>query len=740
MVNLFTSLLSWIATNILKGVFNLYDSVTTLKLSYLDIVATLGQDTVDVLTEVCMTLAVLILVVGLYTQIFKSLLSSATGDRKVNPLQIAIRFIIIGMFIIGGSEIFKLVYNYGNDALNRITSLLPTGTYDTSGLDSMKIGDDFIVVIMSLIMAYQIFFATINQVQRYVTMYIYYFLMPVGLALGFTNEQESARNYFTSLLGQIMAILFNIVIFRIMRMQIANIHWDPASNTHFLQKFMITITLCSLARHSEQLLIALNIHAMPTPHTAMEFARSLMRVARTGKEAVTGLQKGGKAIYQRVAGEGNYNVGMRNSLSAFNVPNAKTVVDKAVESSDRMKPSFNKAKNQFEPQKPLSETELKDAATVLSGNTSIHARKETAQQLRQHESAINENVGKVNDFLSGQENGLTNAELNSVSNFEDKLKGFQYDPDALVKRSETGGFEITGTQTDKNGIVSDAAYDITSDKSVAGEIIGDRKYSNEATAISNNGDISAYRLKPAPEIKSLSEIAGDKDGAISVDALNRAFKPQETMNGYQITSGVYNKSDDTMTLSGYRKNPDGTQTEYQYGVVLSSNQDKEINGNMAYNITNGSTIRGTGSVASTRGYYNLGKNEDGIYRAYPITPKSNPSAIDQADYHANTTIIKGDNKADFTARNNAFDRQDNQVINVGSNTVINNTTINTSVKDEKKPHSNSNQNISVETDKSEAPKNEKRNSGSRKDRNDDFFRRSNRRSGRKSKSSDKYGE
>ena len=408
------------------------------------------------------------------TQLYRTFFSSMTGSQKASPTNAFGRLILAGVMMVLSPQIIDWMCKFG-DRLMHWVSVSMESSLGISVLSNIEIEwtqTSFGHVLMSCIfcgvLAYNIFMAYLNQVERFVVFGITVQLFPLASAMFGTQEHEdSARNYYLMLFSQMFAILMNNMLFVLLIYRLNHMGDNTTAS------WIVAIALCSIAKSSERLLNAIGLHAMPTPESARNFASGVIGVGSMASAGVGMATAGIRAGASMVGGArsrlfGNAGATARSSGSAGSVGGA---VKGLANSSNHVlspKESAIKSLAKMGADGKLTRGDMNKALMengFISGNTTALGRAMARGVQSLPGGAIygakkemQAKAAMANAIRMGKDGIGTIAGTNSASVAKalgiKAPKGFEYDNGA-IKRNANGSFTFSGFSTDvKSGASS----------------------------------------------------------------------------------------------------------------------------------------------------------------------------------------------------------------------------------------------------------------------------------------------
>lgn len=422
------------------------------------------------------------------TQLYRTFFSSMTGSSKASPTNAFGRLILAGVMMVLAPQIIDWMCQFGDKLMHWVSYSMRNslGITDFSDVSVSWSQDSFGGVIMSCIfcgvLAYNIFMAYLNQVERFVVFGITVQLFPLASAMFGTQEHEdSARNYYLMLFSQMFAILMNNILFVLLIYKLNHMGDDSYVG------WIIAIAICSIAKSSERLLNALGIHAMPTPESARNFASGVIGVGSMASAGFGMATAGIRAGASMVGGArnrlfGNAGATARSSGSAGGVGGAVKGLANGSNHVLSPKESAIKSLAKMGTDGKLTRGDMNKALMengFISGNTTAlgramargvqslpggaiyQAKKEIGTR-----AAMASAVAKGTTGVIAGTNSATAAKIMGLSGKTASGAAFGFNTSA-IKRNADGSFTLSGTAVKNGNTVSSSMRVMPSSKQMA---------------------------------------------------------------------------------------------------------------------------------------------------------------------------------------------------------------------------------------------------------------------------------
>lgn len=302
---------------ILEGIVYIYTNVTGLRLNVTQFMTDVGiVESMESVTKIMFALAWVIYFISIYTMLMNMLIASTDGSYKVSWSNIIKKIIVGAGLIMFSMKIVDILFN----SIDSIwADFMPRFTPDKNlTIDGNLLGNvaentanSLIGLILAVGMAYNVFTASLNQIERFITIYIWYYISP--LAMGFyasSENDEVPKKYLLSLFLQTGAIFANQMLFWMFGKQLN--HLSSAEPSKYLINFFIAFSILSLAKNSEKILNGLGFHTLPAPTSAKDIfaglaaAKSAFGMAKKTAGAAVGAAVGGYKWASGKINEGKY--------------------------------------------------------------------------------------------------------------------------------------------------------------------------------------------------------------------------------------------------------------------------------------------------------------------------------------------------------------------------------------------------------------------------------------------------
>lgn len=302
---------------ILEGIVYIYTNVTGLRLNVTQFMTDVGiVEGMESVTKIMFALAWVIYFISIYTMLMNMLIASTDGSYKVSWSNIIKKIIVGAGLIMFSMKIVDILFN----SIDSIwADFMPRFMPDKNlTIDGNLLGNvaentanSLIGLVLAVGMAYNVFTASLNQIERFITIYIWYYISP--LAMGFyasSENDEVPKKYILSLFLQTGAIFANQMLFWMFGKQLN--HLSSAEPSKYLINFFIAFSILSLAKNSEKILNGLGFHTLPAPTSAKDIfaglaaAKSAFGMAKKTAGAAVGAAVGGYKWASGKINEGKY--------------------------------------------------------------------------------------------------------------------------------------------------------------------------------------------------------------------------------------------------------------------------------------------------------------------------------------------------------------------------------------------------------------------------------------------------
>lgn len=437
-----------------------------------------------------------ILIALVLSELYKVFFSSMTGNAKQSPFNVFGRLIIAVIMMILTPQIIYYMCYIGDQLMYWISSSMMSGLGMTS-IDNLELswtsssmGGFLLSCIFCGALAYNLFMAYLNQIERFVVFGISVQLFPIASAMYATKENEdSARNYFVMLFSQIFAIMMNNALFVLLVYKLNNM-----DGTTDIVNWVVAIALCGIAKSSERLLNALGIHAMPTPEAARNFTSGMIGAATAASAGLGAIRAGihagagvAGAVHRAAFGSGSTTARTasvagsvaKSTLSADHIKSPKdTAVDSMVKRAAQATIDGNEklAKRSLtrgdmnralmdsgfiKPNANAISRTLTRGMQSLPGGAIYQAKKEIGTR-----AAMASAITKGTTGVIAGTNSATAAKIMGLSGKTASGAAFGFNSSA-IKRNADGSFTLSGTAVKNGNAVSSSMRVMPSSKQMA---------------------------------------------------------------------------------------------------------------------------------------------------------------------------------------------------------------------------------------------------------------------------------
>ena len=705
LIKLISDAVGTLATLILQFVFQIYLSITDFSLNPNDY--TIYIPGANQLGTIMVAIGWILLIGTFLSEIVSSLSAPIFGkETKISPLQLVLKFIIYCIIFWSSQELVKYFMEYvanpifiswknfvngwHNGMLSSIINFVFNDLYSTinvidieNWVKSLMSFSWLWALIFSVIIGYNVFMAAFNMVERFLCLMIYYYMAPVAIALGFSDERsEMCKQYFMTMIAQLLAIGLNYTIFALGMIKITE--FSDLHGTGFLsgslKNFVIATVLFSIAKNSEKILNQFNLRSLPTMDSARSFA---MGAAGAMRAFMTPMR-----AYRTATGYRDMVSDLSTVKDRRKAYAAKGVVDSAFAlKNDKqgilptVKYDANKKKVSVDSQK-LSEEDLKTMAVmdgVVSPGGKTHEEKqknkiafeaykqrynqahaEKIQAAQNFQNAVNGNGTMTVDDLNKAFN--LNEQLNKGCS--DKNPNFKLDESEPVLIDSEGNLHFHATTKTKDGFNELKEFAINPNQTMAnGLIVDNKKFSSKAmdmedglnqmlevTPAGNRIDFAssafgmnqkdAHGVLRSNALGLSTENLGAGKYQLSIDDLNDRGDLENTLGGRAV-SAVYD-NDSGICVAKVQipdKNAENGFSE-QYFALMSKENEAFTNKEA------GKELGNTGTVFEQKSAMReIGNNQIAI----PITP----APFDSSDSHFDQE--RSDNWCRFTNQEKIHD-------------------------------------------------------------------------------------
>ena len=584
------------ATLILQFVFQIYLSITSFTLNpnaYNTYIPGADQ-----LGTIMLAIGWMLLIGTFLSEIVSSLSAPLLGkETKISPLQLVLKFIIYCIIFWASQELVKyfmqvvinplltswedFVNGWNNGALAGFKNAVSNNSFTTEDFlnfdDCIKSLMSFSwlwALIFSAIIGYNVFMAAFNMVERFLCLMIYYYMAPVAIALGFSDERsEMCKQYFMTMIAQVLAIGLNYTIFALGMIKITEFSNSNGLDimTSSFKNFVIATVLFSIAKNSEKILNQFNLRSLPTMDSARSFAMGAAGAMRSITAPLRAYRsvEGYKDMFSDYATRSDRNIGYK----------AKGITDSAnalKNNKQGMLPKANydaknKKVNVVSPK--MSEKELKAMAVadgvINPGGKSFEEMKKNdlafKEYKRQYQQACNlkeQSAKNIESAINGK-GIMTVGDLNNAFDLNEQLnKGcseknpnFKLNENEQVRFDNRGNLHFHATTKTKDGFNELKEFAINPKQTMAnGLIVENKMFSSKAIDL-DNGLNQMLEVTPAgsqidfePSTQRINQ--KDEQGNYITNAMGLSIR-ELGMNKYQLNANdLTNRGDFIETLGG----------------------------------------------------------------------------------------------------------------------------------------------------------------------------------------------
>lgn len=646
----FSSLLDAIAEWLLDGVMDLFNEVTKLKFNVLTMTVQNGViPGISYIKVIVNGVAWALFGWFLYVNIMKLIIDSVDGSYRSSFMTLIKRFFVTaGLIIIIQPVMTFLFTNFDN-----ILSLW-LDYFDISETPSIDLSEGglnvFWNVIFSAILAYNIFGAVLIQIERFVILYICYFLSPVAMAFYCTEDNNTAtKDYMIAMVTQVVTILLNYFIFYCFRLKLESFN---SIDGNFMLDWFIAIALLSVAKSSEDIMKVFGLHSLPSANTARDFFTGLagsMTAYNMGKSALsTGSKLAGKAmafsdpsLLRNTSPLNNLTSPLKGAKNASENANkhVKTFSQLGKEAQQKnYKSVYDPEKKEFMAVGSYNSKDMKQVANEIGATKKNPGRnifealssnkenkvglEQTSEGIRNAQKEMNQSLESMNKFMQDPTAKVSNKDASRAMMLEQSLPNFKADPNSEVRRLKNGDFAIDGVVTTKNADGSFSSRPVTmafSTKDRNGKLSGNHLYSDKSVNVSADGNLKAYEVKGKSDAVDSFFLqrssTGNSPHAFNTVATQQMIEPEKNMNGAKIASNSLMTDNGNLFFKTVEANKDGSLSE---NVMMATAND----------YTNGQMV--DGFIVSSR-RYNLGVDENTGTPLYAIEMR-NPTTAQLNEY------------------------------------------------------------------------------------------------------------
>ena len=625
MINMFSKLLSSFIQDltswILNGVIYIYQNVTSLDFNVSSRMSGLGIDLyIGTIQNIIKALAWMVFACTFYMSLMNLITSSIDGSYKTSGSTIIKKLIFGSVLIVFCMPLMSSLFSTVNGIWTTFAGQFKLAADEISLSANISGMSAFLGLIFSGILIYNMITASINQIERFITLYVWYYIAPIAMSFyGSDENNEVPKKYVVSLFLQIATIFINQFLFWIFGKQIGSL--SNATDSNVLLNWFVALAMLSLAKNSEKIMNSLGFHTMPSPSSAKDFFAGLAatnsvgkigwNTAMSAKSAVSGAmhsytthaqERARKNNESRFGSDGNTlnSLSGKNSSSKSNndslmANSLKSPQDKAKQAQkDNLQTKYNKESKQLSGTGFINSDNAQKTLANELGNTKVGRYKDPFKDLKENQDSFiatkrgiadaqaefNDSLQKTNDFLSGKDKQgtLSNEDAARALNLDKSMPNFVPTPGGAVRREDNGDFTMHGDliERDKNGNLTHRPVSMTfSDEDRAGAKTKDLMYGNSGYAVTADSSLRAYETKTKPaslaenyenaiknnEGKTYRGSNGQADTAarkFDQKQLSSIINPATSLNGSIITSPGYVSDDNNLFFKAKMPNKDGS--------------------------------------------------------------------------------------------------------------------------------------------------------------------------------------
>lgn len=596
----FTALINWISQCLMNGAIDLMKHINGLNFNVLTMTNKNSGlvPGLSYINTIIMAIAWALFAMFLWSALIKMMTASMDGNYSSSPTTVVKRLFMAAVLIVAARPIMQLLFENLQAVLDgflKYFDIAKDFSVDLSKAWFTDSDDSIISLLFSASIFFNVFTACINFVERYIMLYISYFLCPVAMSMYASEDNNTAvKEYFTSIFSQVVGILLNIAIFYCFQLKISSITMD--NNDYFLLDWFIATALVSLAKNSEKILNIFGLHTLPSPTSARDFLGGFSS-ATSAIMGATGLARSGA---QTVAGLGNI---VSNGLTGVVSPTKLSDIgkmatdngfikgDNHVKSTSEMakeaqKSNFNTTFDKNNKQNPFSYTgdftdkDKKQVARELGATTGSNSHsafmatgnvikdakgiKATNTGIEEAQHDMKTAIDKTNGFLrnDGSVNTLSNKDAAQAIGLEKTMPSFVPTPDGNVRRLKNGDIAMDGTNLSKGKDGTITATPVTyafSDKESMPKVSAGYVYSKDPVIATSDGNLKAYEITGNGAVSPRSATSKMLDR----DDLTSMLNPEVTMNGATIPANScgYASSNGNVYFRALTENKDGSLSD-----------------------------------------------------------------------------------------------------------------------------------------------------------------------------------
>lgn len=596
----FTALINWISERLMNGAIDLMQHINGLNFNVLSMTNKNSGlvPGLSYINTIIMAIAWALYAMFLWSALIKMMTASMDGNYSSSPSTVVKRLFMAAVLIVAARPIMQMLFENLQSVLDgflRYFNISKDFSIDLSKAWFTDSDDAIISLLFSGSIFFTVFTACINFIERFIMLYISYFLCPVAMSMYASEDNNTAvKEYFISIFSQVVGILLNIAIFYCFQLKISSITMD--NNDYFLLDWFIATALVSLAKNSEKILGIFGLHTLPSPSSARDFLGGLgsatsaiagvTRFANSGARTVAGVSNivsasmTGEQSPHKLADVGK----MAKEGGILNGDNhVKTASELAKDAQNsNFKTAFDKnnKQNPFSYSGDFTDKDKKQIASEVGATTrsnsrdaftsvgnvikDVNGKKSTATAIDEAQQNMKNAVDNTNGFFrnDGSVNTLSNKDAAQAFGLDKTMPNFVPTPDGNVRRLKNGDIAMDGTNISKGKDGTITATPVTyafSDKEAMPKVSSGYVYSKNPVIATSDGNLKAYEITGNGAIypKSANSKMLDRDDLTSM------LNPEVTMNGATIPANScgYASSNGNVYFRALTENKDGSLSD-----------------------------------------------------------------------------------------------------------------------------------------------------------------------------------